>query len=1574
MKNFLDEQTLMTTRKAKRNWVEGKKIVTIGLQTQASHVPTFKSKKNQQAEVSESGTLVNLVIEAVKQVDATDNFALLKAVVDKTRAVVRDRGAHISLLEPFLTALIKKSKKGDLDELIRYSNLLSKLQDNNDHTLNLWIKIFTALGDDSEPLSLKKMLEIQAGLENHSTLLNAIAELFDYPPYPVLEQFIIELGKNRKDLKTYIESFDKDPKDARAPQFNPRKTLTKSKQHILNEQFDTVEVRQVVTNIQSMVDGSDLTRKQRYELAQKMIYINAIGYEHPFVVEGKVHTNLTEMSRSGLRELSDALIAHLRNPVLGEQDRLKAQLNLLAIMRELYFRTTGKFIYNNQMLLVLMSLTDPQHNMLLELDNEEEKDVATALLAAMQWVMADGGTIDVCTTNRRKLVQQYTDQGISNFFTSLGIPSAAVFANDPAGVYKVGGINYSTISDLVLYNSRVQPEDDDLVAKKIGHHLSRNLIINGVNFSTLDDRAHFNFSSEVEGNDSDSNSYAWIYPLINGFINQNEFQRLATLGTDAWNEEQDLAQLKIYLDTHASTPVHKQQLKDFSDKKLTTWINSACVVKQLVENEHFEIKKTSTSAHAVPLFQGELQEGFIFDKGRQQFLHAQLQIKYPSEHFTIEPEMESEDSVTVKDLINIYKERGHIVGIFDQIGTKDDLVYQRSRLGIDVAYQLSPHKKNLYRQLDPMDAAELDKKKSIEGIDKIQRKKNQELNVQSYYLRTVSIIQHTVLKQFGEWAAFLHLVYPKSEWKKLDRELLVQREELIASLEEHWTQCLEDSDPKKSHQNPYIRRHPRTNKLQTAELDQALKNYEGFANTIWTTNRGVLKVKTAGKIKVGSVNALRCTYLQKLDFNEQLQLNKLAQQQNRTDQNKEKQKTNRYLDTRLDVNGAMLTYSDVPNREYKLAFAKSQLKVLVNDLGEEIKRSSLSASTQALFMERVESIENFLELELALKDYHRWISPSNFEEKYRLQPIINELVRVYKYLELQESEELQVLKQIYLDDVAIEIVTHLENSLSWAVEKNRGLEYWIERTAVQNAAKGILKAVAEVKSAIDTPTRQRAIKNLYKVLTQHQAQLEGLWIFSFGHTNTRDLINKTLSTLDDLTAIGSGRDQLNAAFIKECKESANSDLMKEQFNVVLRGIEDKYGKSLTTNPEWDAIKEQLNSIQTANDTVYVADELYYLLSKTSKQLNQLNSPLFKPVIALRGELRSIWNKFYHNHKDLVSQSGFFDSKAESLQKVLKGLTGFRLKNVTIKPVHTGFGDSFDLIVEGRGSNPLFDTFSQFNAQILFLDKERATLVAQQEHYKTQISMAHKVQNEQIPLLKEFGVNSISLDLFPEDYRVRVNEIVTLKGWVSGKLPDDLSVYSKQDQIHFHDGNLVKTFELTQLTLDQINKIKDGELKASFTGLFNKINGQKQNQTWLSRIWDFATPSFGQENSDDWRYQFAELQARPDSHLRTTLQTSVNKKIESLAADLINLETEAVSHIQSLVEQIEFVDEKRAEQINTGNVIVKRFENLDEFYEFENNLRAVTAAQPQSATQPVVQYRNLAAAQDESEEVRAIRVQ
>ncbi|WP_152414826.1 hypothetical protein [Legionella anisa] len=1256
----------------------------------------FKSLTDVDEKHSEA--LFNALIHVIKKADPDVDEQILQKVIDKITSITQAKTSVKSLV-PLLTLLIKTCTKGSKAELTRFYNIVNKLEATEDPDLNNWAKILLVLGEHVTDKNIHQLLDVLTGLELNQQYLQEITTLFDYPPYPEIGPFIKILNGYVQDLRAYVDAFDKDPKSGRSPQKNAFDIVLKDSEQVLDEQFEISQVRRVIANIKDTFAGT-LSSQEQYDLAQQVTYINAIGRDKPLtLVVGddpttkhiKVYKNLTKVSRVELRELSDSLIAALRKPDLEAHEKLKAQLRLLAVLREQYSRATGKFVDSTQLIAILMSLKNQQSNMLMEIDNEEDNSIAAALFAVMQWVKADGGTIDVCAPSRDLMAQSYKDHA-KDFFTSLGIASSSIEIGAPKGTYQVGGINYSTIGDLALYRSRAKAENENLTAYKAGHRVSSNLILYGSDFSELDERILFNLAIRAEGDEgSDNNPYAWIYFLVNEFIDQEQFKILHV--TQGWSVDQDVDQLREFLYRHAPTGLHKAQLNVLSKDKLSVWINSAIAAQRFVEGEDFVIPPSETAQHfAIPINQKTHQSGLTFME--HQFLHARLHIAHPEWEFVIPPEMRFVDSVSTKEFIDDYKKQGRIISISRALARQDDLVEQCSKFDIDVACRIASDQQVAVKQTANKEAhlhvlnesikqakngqpivifardahavellegklkaqftekniaafkdagqsyenwiknqsgqkntitvvtATLGRKSSFDtkhsegfltiqteldtphetlqimnhsaGHDKpgrhiviyeeygaflsqscfyqseegrenmfaklaqLKRQRNEDIAVERHYIQTISSVQHVVLQQFQEWKEFLHLVYPKSEWRTLDAELLAQRDDLILALSEQWGECLKHSNPQKKYSNPYVRRNA-NKELQTGALNEAVVAYEVAVNSIWNQQRAFLKEKAMPFIVEDSVNALRYHYLDGVSLSEQLQLHRLAEHESKKELFAQMKKTRRYVASGLDVSGAMLRFADGDVEAYRAAFVKSQVKLFAADISRIIKNNSyLNKTTRPLLVKQVERATNLDILVDLLLDYANYLPEDRFAEKYAMQPIIQELLRVYQQADLEETSELLELKTIYLDQVAAEIVDDLESTLSWAMKEHRGLGYFLERSAVIAAADAILNATHILKGTKTLQDRQIAIKNLYKVLTKHEAQLEGLWIFSFGlHKNTHTLIKETLDTLDGLATMSSNENELDADFIHDCKEESLYEVMKGKLDSAIHVIEEE---------------------------------------------------------------------------------------------------------------------------------------------------------------------------------------------------------------------------------------------------------------------------------------------------------------------------------------------------------------------------------------------------------------------------------
>jgi hypothetical protein len=200
-------------------------------------------------------------------------------------------------------------------------------------------------------------------------------------------------------------------------------------------------------------------------------------------------------------------------------------------------------------------------------------------------------------------------------------------------------------------------------------------------------------------------------------------------------------------------------------------------------------------------------------------------------------------------------------------------------------------------------------------------------------------------------------------------------------------------------------------------------------------------------------------------------------------------------------------------------------------------------------------------------------------------------------------------------------------------------------------------------------------------------------------------------------------------------------------------------------------------------------------------------------------------------------------------------------------------------------------------------------------------------------------------LFPESCRAQVRDILLFKNFAAGQLLDDLSAFSLEEQNLLFDRNLMEDWVLTQFTLEQIEQLKDKQLKSEFIQLYNKVHGLNSEPppSIFSRVVSFiVSPLFHKETIEDWAYQFGELKRRSANNLTAMIQPKIEEKLRSLASHLSTLKAEATGS-KVLDEKIDFLEEKIAAEEGKSGVMIRRFENLDQLYDFEIALKNFNTA-------------------------------
>jgi hypothetical protein len=1461
---------------------------------------------------------------------------LLQKAINTNLEILEINNSLTSEQLSLVTLLLSSCTKSSSDELIQYDVAIDQIKTLSKEDVVKWHKILLSLRENAAPKDFGLLLKVAANLGKCGHLLNNLVKMFELPPFPSLSEFAENIGKNLKEIPIYISQYDKDPCGERLPKVS--EGIPRAK--IIEQHFALTEFKQEIEDIQSLVGDTALPIEERYDLAQQVVYINAIGNDQPFKVGKKIYTGLTDQSRETLKQLFNELLVELRNPATSESSRLQAELKLLAVIREQYFRTTGQQISAKQLASVLLGLHHQTSNTLLEIASEVEQSQTAKIIAAMQWALASGGNIDVCFAKKELLQKEIHNPSIRNFYNSLGIPFSAVLSDSVKGTYQVGGINFSSVSDLSSYKARANSESENLTIDKAGRSLSSHMILvepdfSNLNYDTYADQELLKYyqenghiiglsgpqSSKQELNEHCAKlgiEFAYKVPAF-----QEKHQKQVAVGSELF--------IQIQQAIHNAKP--GQPILLMAKDEAEAIELSELLKAQLELDTASYVIHTATSAGSNEQSKKWIQEkaganNHITIIAPQFGLVRDYVTDHPHGLLAIQTYLDTPEN-TMKTLGGIAQQGkpGQYMVIYDEAGiTKSHSWY----------FQTKENKLAV-----------------IHELRKIQTKINEDKAVQKSLIQSASETNQVVMKQFEDWKAFLHLVYPESDWKQLDKDLLVQGNLLLVELNAAWDETLEGLGILNESQGLSIQRD-KHGKISANIANKALRLYEERAEKIWNAKRQELLEKTEDKVERESLNALRRHYLMGVSFVDQLHLQKIETLQQKQEHKKESKRTIRYLESGFDVNGAMIKYSDtsIANR-YKVPFINKHIKLLAKDIIHQINKSGISATQKKSLVSRVENSSTLFALVLVLKDLASLYLPTNrFAEKYPFQPIIREIIRINHLAGLSETIELQKLKKMYLDNALMDIANDLETTLSWANPASRGLGYWLERSSVKDAANEILAIASELKrvaNGSDTQAKQELIKKLYKALTSNQKKLEGLWIISLGHKNTRTLINQTLNTLNDLTTIGSN-ELITANLLEECQSEIHYDAIQEQINSLFTELEKHYGESLSTNPTWKSVKGQIEQVQKSQRNIYALQEMQFVLANQRPQMTDSTTPLSVAVKQLSSSINKLKNNFEEKFPNSTHQATYLKSQALKVQSGLEGIEGYKVKQVKIRE---GLGNkgSFDLVIEGSGKIPPLNDFVRYQSRLPELIKDQEILDRLLKDCQFQIRAAQ----EQLKIVEQLQTKpeTVIFDVkqFSESHQLRIGEILLLKRYRQEKVkPEDLKGFPKQVKKDFYDRNLMQTLEIETLSMEHISQIRDQALQSDLRDLFNKIQASKhpKQEKWysfagmknaLSSMFTYT------ESEEDWHYHFAELKNRSDLRLREYLDKEIQPKCAEIATELSKTQSELQVREKSLAAQLQFIQEKINDENKKPTTIYKHFESLDALYQLEIEITDYKARNP-----------------------------
>ncbi|WP_051544406.1 hypothetical protein [Legionella cherrii] len=641
-------------------------------------------KSNLPEEIKSS--IIKKIIQFLVGLSGT-NSELVHGLIQQTQLFLTENQDQAELCIALLNRV--SHKKPDQD-LTTYPLILQQLAQIDPENRVKIATILCGLANNKKDstVNLPALLELTQGLGRRPSVeVDRVLKLFATKPYPNTQSLNLALGAHDSEkIRAYCLSFDTNP-FAKA-----------GEQRDLAKQFATDRIKDALLSLQDLLHETDFPHALQMQLAKQLTYIETLGYTDPLNPNNFTGLKkLTACSRHDLKERACTLLQQLRSKAINQEQVEETYLELLAYLREIYFRTTGLFPNTTQMLVLLLALKDPSSNLLMRIKTGEGKSINTPMLSVLQW--AQGGTVVQWTANPTLLIRDY-ENSCEPFFSFLGIRSALIQSNTPTKNFIHEGINCSTVEDMASFHLAAKIDgNEDLLKPKGPVHI----VLDECDDALLDQLTLYKLVAEAEAAHGD-NPAQWIYPIAYQFVKLPAFRKT----NPAWDEDEDLDQFRIFLSKQINEQfngdVDKQNyLMASSNTQLKQWIHASCIAATLVENKHFimqPVKEKDETGHdtikkiaCVPLIRSTPKLGSIFTEEVQQALQARLKAerKDQAQYIFIDPVPSVLASQSAQGLIKFFqKTLGRLLGISATPGDKLELESLATSLGIQ-AVSVAPH-------------------------------------------------------------------------------------------------------------------------------------------------------------------------------------------------------------------------------------------------------------------------------------------------------------------------------------------------------------------------------------------------------------------------------------------------------------------------------------------------------------------------------------------------------------------------------------------------------------------------------------------------------------------------------------------------------------------------------------------------------------------------------------------------------------------------------------------------------------------------------------------------------------------
>ncbi len=549
-------------------------------------------------------------------------------------------------------------------------------------------------------------------LSNPTDRLERIAQLYQHRPYPNKAK-LQELLNEKKDIDEIIKHFHTYPFGEDDQTFKDvyeegeRETLQLRLQQIYEPvsqgYLDGEAAEELSTQVANIYNyGKDIKALSDVQIREGVALCRKILQDEEVDLNAIGENNPAHYVAQQLDQITDPA-----------QCKQAARILALAYLRVVIYRTSKQSnkidVRDTQLASVLFTLNHGG-NLVAGIDTGQGKSFVCALQAALLW--CEGHTVDVCSA-AGDLAQRDLNS-FADFYNYIGAKATKITEASPLKDYHNGEIHYASVPGLALFRARKRIESPEIGTSST----PLSLILDEADAALLDNTSLFILSRSHDNNlDPDKNRDAWIYPLVNVFVDYLAKDQIAAeyqqeldeffQGIEKPTIVQEIKALLRFLNNHASLAKEKQRLAEHGiAEQLNQWIKSAKVAKSLQENKNYIVANDDDGVkRAVVLDETNKRPRpeARWSYGVHQLLHARKnssQSAGEDSTYAMEPERVAIMSDNSATFLNPYlNTRGRILGATGTPGSFKECAELRAKFAMDV-YKIPPHKPRQRQDLD----------------------------------------------------------------------------------------------------------------------------------------------------------------------------------------------------------------------------------------------------------------------------------------------------------------------------------------------------------------------------------------------------------------------------------------------------------------------------------------------------------------------------------------------------------------------------------------------------------------------------------------------------------------------------------------------------------------------------------------------------------------------------------------------------------------------------------------------------------------------------------------------------------